>query len=197
MSDWDEYAENWDEGAPVRYAAAAADALRARLATHDISLGGARVLDFGCGTGLLTERLSPDVAHITALDPSAGMIARLRDKIAAGLGDVEALEGGLDTLLERDPQPYDLITASSVCAFLEDYPGTLTKLATLLTPGGVFCQWDWAYDEADEEPFGLTEDAISQALESAGLEVLFVGTGFEAPFEDVVMRPLMGMGRRA
>lgn len=198
MSDWDDYARTWDEGAPVIYADAAAESLRTRLTEHGVALSGARVLDFGCGTGLLATRLAPDVHHITALDPSAGMIARLKEKIAAGtnhIKNIDAVEGTLDAL-EHDAPRFDLITASSVCAFVDDYEGTLARLAASLAPGGVFCQWDWEYNPSDDEPFGLTRDAITRGLESAGLEILYVGTAFEAGFEGMVMRPLMGMGRR-
>ncbi len=191
---WDDHADQWDAGAPVLYADAAVASLREELARNDITLQGARILDFGCGTGLLSERLAPDVGSIVGLDPSAGMIARLREKIEAGLG-VQAIEGTLDALAPQ--APFDLIVASSVCAFLDDYPGTLARLASLLSSGGVFCQWDWEYDATDEDPFGLTREAISRALADAGLEVLHVDTAFEVLFGEMTMRPLMGMGRQS
>jgi len=195
---WDDYAETWDDGAPVAYADAAVKSLREQADRHDVLLDGALILDFGCGTGLLTERLAPDAGHIVALDPSAGMIARLEEKIAAGLGHVDAVHGTLDEVMGTPffAHPFDVIVASSVCAFLEDYPGTLGQLASLLAPGGIFVQWDWELDPSDEKPFGLTRDAISSALKSAGLAELHVGRGFEAPFEGMTMAPLMGVGRR-
>ena len=79
----------------------------------------------------------------------------------------------------------------SVCAFLDDYPGTMARLVGGLRPGGLFVQWDWELDPADAEPWGLTREA----LEHAGLEVLAVETALEVPFEQQVMRPLVGAGR--
>ncbi len=191
---WAEAAGTWDEDPGVRtYADAAWASLVAAvpLPPH------IRVLDFGCGTGLLSERLAPRVASIVAVDASAPMVAVLEAKslpnvrsLAIATGP-EALSG--DAL---GPEPFDLIVCSSVCAFLDDYPATVAQLARRLAPGGYFVQWDWEWDAAADEPFGLTAEGIAQALGGAGLEVISVATGFDVPFEDQRMRPLMGIGRR-
>jgi len=44
---------------------------------------GLDVLDLGCGTGRWTARLATAGAHVTALDFSAGMLARAREKVPA------------------------------------------------------------------------------------------------------------------
>ena len=197
---WDDHAASWDEGGPRVYAEAAAASLREQARALNLQLSGARVLDFGCGTGLLAERLAPLAAQVVALDPSSGMIARLAAKIDGGLARVEAVHGVLDDeVLKRDAfaRPFDLIVASSVCAFLDDYPGTLRQLARLLRPGGAFVQWDWELRAADEEPFGLSRQAVGEALRGAGLDILFLDTGFEAAFGEMTMTPLMAIGRRA
>jgi len=68
-----------------------------------------RVLDYGCGTGLLGLFLLPHVASVTGADSSAGMLEVLRKKIRdKGLAAMHAVQ--LD--LEHDPLPverYDLI----------------------------------------------------------------------------------------
>ena len=45
-----------------------------------ISVNEIRVLDFGCGTGLLTEKIAPLVNEIVAIDSSPKMIEVLRKK---------------------------------------------------------------------------------------------------------------------
>ena len=53
-NEWDDVAVGWDDDEAVRsYTAAAHTSLLAVLASADKSLDGAKVLDFGCGTGLL------------------------------------------------------------------------------------------------------------------------------------------------
>lgn len=64
---WAEAAPSWDtDPAVLTYAEAALASLRAAVALRP----DARVLDFGCGTGVLTERLAPRVREVVADDAS-------------------------------------------------------------------------------------------------------------------------------
>lgn len=193
MSEWDEMAQGWDaDPAVVAYSGGAWASLEQAVAMGEVT----RALDFGCGTGLLTERLAARVGEVVAVDASARMIEVLEAK---GLPNVQARAATwTPTSLASEPlasAPFDLIVCSSVCAFLPDYPATLAMLAGLLAPGGHVVQWDWELDPQADEPFGLTAEAIEAALAAAGLEVVSVGVGFDVPFEGMNMRPLMGVGR--
>ena len=193
MSEWDEMADGWDEDpAVVAYSGGAWRALE-----EAVELGeGMRVLDFGCGTGLLTERLAQRVREVVAVDASPKMIEVLDAK---NLSNVQALAATWtpDTIADEPlaAEPFDLIVRSSVCAFLPDYPGTVAMFAGLLAPGGRFVQWDWELDPNADEPFGLTAAAIEGAIGGSGLDVVSVGVGFDVAFEGMRMRPLMGVGR--
>lgn len=192
VSEWDEYAGDWDGDPAARaYAAAAFASLQDALATADLKLAGMNVLDFGCGTGLLTEQLVDQGAAVLGVDVSTAMLDVLSAKIAgrAWTGVQVATE------LPSTPASYQLIVCSSVCSFLDDYPATVKTLVELLAPGGLFVQWDWERDNAAEDPHGLSRVEIADALRAAGLEQVVVDIGFEAEFEDQVMRPLMGSGR--
>lgn len=196
---WDSEAAGWDDNPAVKaYNQAAFVSLVESCGQRGISVKGAKALDFGCGTGLLTEALAASAAAVTAVDISAAMVAVLRDKIQQNrISNVQALHGAVETLgLAGD---YDLITCSSVCGFLPDYPGTAKTLAGLLRPGGLFIQWDWAWTEGegDEPGYGLRPEEIRAALEGAGLKDVVVDTGFSLPFEEMVMAPLRGVGQRA
>ena len=191
---WAEHAATWNQDPTVvAYAEAAWASLLA-----SVPLGpDTRALDFGCGTGLLTESLAPHVREMVAVDASPAMV-----KVLAGK-DLSNVRFGVanwtpETIVEDElaADPFDLIVCSSVCAFLEDYPGAAMMLADRLAPNGYFVQWDWELDPTATEPFGLTMDGIRQALTSAGLQVVSVGIGFDVPIEDQHMRPLMGIGQR-
>ena len=55
------------------------------------------VMDFGCGTGLLTMRLQPLVHSITGVDSSNGMLEVFKSKIAKlKLNNVRAVLVNLD-----------------------------------------------------------------------------------------------------
>jgi 2-polyprenyl-3-methyl-5-hydroxy-6-metoxy-1,4-benzoquinol methylase len=191
---WRDAADGWDDDPHVvAYADAAFESLRRAV---DLS-NTRRVLDFGCGTGLLTERLAPMVREIVAVDASPAMVAILAGKA------ISTVRTGVATwtpeTIDADPlaaDPFDLVVCSSVCAFVDDYSAAVAMLATRLLPGGHFVQWDWELDPSAEEPFGLTATGIRGALEAAGLEVLAVGHGFDLAIDGGRMRPLMGVGRR-
>jgi 2-polyprenyl-3-methyl-5-hydroxy-6-metoxy-1,4-benzoquinol methylase len=200
--DWDEHAANWDEREDVRaYAEEAYESLERRCSELRFSLRGTRVCDFGCGTGLLSERLAVHSDTVVAIDSSEKMIATLARKVATlKLDNVHPLCMMLDSeSLASSPllsEPFDLVVCSSVCAFVDDYPATVALLAQRLRPSGLFVQWDWEANEDDEDPFGLTRDAIRAAHTAAGLDVLFLDTGFTLGKGDEVMAPLMAVGRK-
>ncbi|MEM9519409.1 MAG: class I SAM-dependent methyltransferase [Actinomycetota bacterium] len=190
---WDEYADGWDEDLVARaYAAAAFDSLTATLRRFERNLDGMNVCDFGCGTGLLTEHLAHVVGRVDAVDTSPAMLARLSTK-ADTHGWAHVL---LSPRLPSTRGEHDLVVCSSVLGFVDDYTATTERLVQLLGSGGVFVQWDWELDPQADEPHGLGRSAIHSALDAAGLADVHVDTAFEVVFDDIVMRPLIGVGRR-
>ncbi|MEM9565801.1 MAG: class I SAM-dependent methyltransferase [Actinomycetota bacterium] len=194
--EWDEWADGWDDDPAARaYAAAAFESLVEVVADGGPALAGARVLDFGCGTGLLTERLVEAGASVVAVDTSPAMLAVL-DAKAAERGWTGVVTG---LAVPDDVGPFELVVASSVCSFLDDYRATVGELAWRLGPGGVWTQWDW--ERTDGEELGFTTDEIREALIAAGLGGVEVRTAFSVEVtmegETVTMAPLLGTGRRA
>ena len=190
---WDEHAAAWDDDPSARsYATAAFSSLVAALAERGVPLDGATVCDFGCGTGLMTEQLVDMVESIDAVDTSAAMLDVLAHKITDHgwqhvrlLGDAPASQ-----------ESHDLVVCSSVCSFLDDYPGTVQRLADLLRPGGVFVQWDWERDDAEGDAHGLSRREIEQAVASAGLVRVHVDIAFKVEIDGQVMQPLIGVGQK-
>jgi 2-polyprenyl-3-methyl-5-hydroxy-6-metoxy-1,4-benzoquinol methylase len=192
-SEWDDYADGWDDDPAARaYAAAAFASLESLLGELGVTFEGLRVCDFGAGTGLLTERLVAHGASVDAVDSSPAMLAVLEAKAT----DRDWTIVRTMSVLDERSEPYDLVVCSSVCGFLDDYPGTVTSLAGTLRGGGTFVQWDWEADPASGEDDGLSRAAIESALAGASLEGIRVGVGFEIEFDGHTMAPLMGSGRR-
>ena len=167
---WDSYADDWDEDRGARaYSQAAFEYLIRLCAEQSVHLSDVRACDFGCGTGLLTEKLAPVCAVVIAVDTSHRMIDRLRHKIdRLGLTNVHTTTEAIEHAAHHNPAlfggPFDLIVCSSVCAFLDDYAGTAGTLVRLLRPGGLFIQWDWELDPHADEPFGLTRERVRATL---------------------------------
>ncbi len=193
MSDsWDDYASEWDTNKDaITYAKNAFSALEDYMQLRNL-----RIFDFGAGTGLLTERLAPVAREIVALDTSEKMLTVLESK---ELPNVKAISGMLtDTLIETNPllqEPFDLIVASSVFGFLEDYELTLAMLRTLLTEGGSLVQWDWLASESQPD-FGFSEQRVIDSLNQAGYKDVTTNKPFIMKSTHGEMRVIMGMGKR-
>lgn len=192
MSDsWDDYADGWDNNADViLYSEKAYESL-----CEVLNPEGLTILDFGCGTGLLTEQLAQSARRVVALDSSEKMIAVLANK---QLSNVETLctELSEETIKSNVTlhSKFDLIVASSVCAFLPDYEGALRLLKTLLKPNGVFVHWDWLKSDEDAD-FGFTEEMIESAFVNAGMEVSSITKAFDLESKKGSMQVLMGVAK--
>ncbi len=125
-------ASEWDsDPGRVLMAQKVARAMRAALSPS----GQERALEFGAGTGLVTLLMARTLAHVTALDSSAGMLDVLRQKCERkGLTQVETIEGAVPDQLP-DAQ-YDLIYSSMTMHHVEDVLALLRTLADHVKPGG-------------------------------------------------------------
>lgn len=190
-NEWDEYAENWDVDPSVeQYAKNAFSEL-----LDSININGLTVLDFGCGTGALTQLMSPSAESIVAIDPSSEMIKRLDKK---ALNNVTSICDYLSSeLVQNFPElenKFDLIVASSVCGFLPDYEMTLSLLKSLLKKDGLFVQWDWL-SEDDSSGMGLSEKRVKQAFLASGFVSIKVNSPFMMNSSKGNMPVLMAIGK--
>jgi len=100
----------------------------------------ARILDAGCGTGLLTLALLRSLhfpVNITALDLSATSISAARKAVAESPGrtrDVTFAEGNLLSLPFAD-NSLDLVVTSGALEYVPLDEG-MTELSRVITPGG-------------------------------------------------------------
>lgn len=95
-----------------------------------------RVLEIGCGTGHLTERLALHLpgAQILATDIAPAMVAACRTR----LGDEARLRWAvMDGTRPALTAGFDLICANLAIQWFPDLPAALERLAALLAPGGL------------------------------------------------------------
>lgn len=97
------------------------------------------ILDYGCGTGLVSLFLLPHVRSVTGADNSSGMLEVLGKKIAeTGLLNMKTIR--LD--LERDilpPDRYHMLVTSMTMHHIADTGKILRAFHGLLIPGGTLC----------------------------------------------------------
>ncbi len=98
-----------------------------------------RLLEVGCGTGMLLYRLAPQLDHYCGTDLSEGVLARLRARVAAlGWRNVELSAGearGLPPAAGR----FDTVVLNSVVQYFPDVDYLLDVLNAVfarLAPGG-------------------------------------------------------------
>lgn len=98
---------------------------------------GMRVLDAGCGTGALAERLAnacPTV-EVLAVDLSPGMLKRARAR-RSWPASFAFVEGNLDDVLASDQRGFDRIASVNVIWTLPDPRRTFARMAARLRRGG-------------------------------------------------------------
>ncbi len=110
--------------------------VRARFVAERVELRSARVLDVGCGGGLLTETLARAGARVTGIDLAPAMIevAHLH-AIEQGL-DVEYRVADADAEARIAPETFDVVTCMEMLEHVPDPAATVMTLARLVRPGG-------------------------------------------------------------
>ncbi|HCG5091593.1 TPA: class I SAM-dependent methyltransferase [Vibrio parahaemolyticus] len=188
--DWDGLAKNWESNPATEQFAQSVFAQLQQLTQLD----GIKVLDFGCGTGQLSQLLSPIVKDIVALDASEAMIEELDKKELLNVEPVvDALSRGLVAQHPAFRGQFDLVVASSVLAFVDDVESSLDIAHSLLNEGGYFVHFDWV---AESEQDGFTLSRSENALNNAGFVDVEAKKVFDITSDGQIMSVLMGVGRR-
>jgi 2-polyprenyl-6-hydroxyphenyl methylase/3-demethylubiquinone-9 3-methyltransferase len=98
-------------------------------------LSGLRVLDIGCGAGLLCEPLSRLGAQVIGVDPSVSNIAAA--KLHADKGHL-SIDYRCTTVEEIDPRErFDIVLAMEVVEHVADVGVFLSRCAAMLKPNGL------------------------------------------------------------
>jgi 2-polyprenyl-6-hydroxyphenyl methylase/3-demethylubiquinone-9 3-methyltransferase len=98
-------------------------------------LAGLRVLDIGCGAGLLCEPLTRLGAQVIGVDPSASNIAAA--KLHADKGHL-SIDYRCTTVEEMDVRErFDIVLAMEVVEHVSDVGMFLGRCAAMLKPGGL------------------------------------------------------------
>ena len=99
-------------------------------------LAGRRVLDVGCGGGLLAEGMARRGARVTGIDlaPGALEVARLH-ALESGIA-VDYRQITAESLADAEPASFDLVTCLEMLEHVPDPPAIVAALARLVRPSG-------------------------------------------------------------
>ena len=125
----------WDREGPMR---PLHDINPARLEWIDrlASLSGKRVLDVGCGGGVLTEAMAQKSAFVTGIDLADKPLQVARLHALASNARVEYRECAAETMAAEKPESFDVVTCMEMLEHVPEPEQTVRACATLSKPGG-------------------------------------------------------------
>lgn len=110
-----------------------------RLAWIDglVSLAGKRVLDVGCGGGILSDAMARKGAQVTGIDLSgkALKVAQLH-ALEAGTSGVNYREVSAEDLAAEQPGIFDVVTCMEMLEHVPDPSSVVRACSQLVKPGG-------------------------------------------------------------
>ena len=155
------------------------------------------VMDFGCGTGLLTMQLQPFVHFITGVDSSQGMLDVLNTKIKdKNLTNVKTfcLDIEKDGVLKGS---YNLIVSSMTFHHIREIKPVLDQFYNILLPAGNLCIADLDIDDGQFHEnndgvfhFGFDRENLSNIIKDAGFRDIKFQTAAK------ITKPVQGGGNR-
>lgn len=175
MNHFNDRARDWDDAEKIERAEVFGRAIRERV-RFDRPV---RVLDLGCGTGLLAFQFRDVASAILGVDSSEGMLDVFREK-ARSVPGAEALFLDLEKGELRVP-PIDLVVSSLAFHHFPDPVAVLRKLRGALAPGGRIAVVDLDKEDGsfhkDPAKMGVHHSGFSESdarawAEGAGLELV-------------------------
>lgn len=101
------------------------------------SLNGKRVLDIGCGGGILSDAMARKGALVTGVDLStkALRVAQLH-ALEAGTRNVDYREISAEAMAQQEPAAFDVVTCMEMLEHVPDPSSVVRACSNLVKPGG-------------------------------------------------------------
>ncbi|MBN2048899.1 MAG: class I SAM-dependent methyltransferase [Spirochaetales bacterium] len=177
---WNKLADRYDASVQKTYADAYRDTVSL---TRRYLKKESRLLDYGCGTGIITNQIASDVQGITAIDISDQMIRNAAGKAEElKITNIDYLTAGLSDERIRSGS-YDTITAFNVLYFVKDVKTLLRRFYDMLPDGGLF--------------LSVTDCLGGKRSVKRGLTRLLMNFGFLPYMKDFTMEELTGIIQKA
>jgi 2-polyprenyl-3-methyl-5-hydroxy-6-metoxy-1,4-benzoquinol methylase len=135
------------------------------------------VVDFGCGTGVLSVELARWARHVTAIDRSSAALAKAKAEAKRqGLSNITFLEADLHALSLPSGR-FDLVVVSQSLHHVERIEHVLGEGARLLKPGGrmvvlelVPHEETWVRARLGHQHLGFEPQVVRDAMRAVGLQ---------------------------
>lgn len=115
----------------------AINGLRLRFITDRLTGTAPRVVDVGCGGGILTEALAKHGARVTGIDLSTLSLNVARQHAERGALAIDYREIDVETLAREQAGSFDAVTCMEMLEHVPEPARVIAACARLLKPGGV------------------------------------------------------------
>ncbi|HYF44540.1 MAG TPA: bifunctional 2-polyprenyl-6-hydroxyphenol methylase/3-demethylubiquinol 3-O-methyltransferase UbiG [Ramlibacter sp.] len=111
--------------------------LRLEWINSQLPLAGRRVLDVGCGGGILADAMARKGANVLGIDlaTKALRVAQLH-ALEAGTPNIEYREVSVEALAAQQPGSFDAVTCMEMLEHVPDPGSVVRACASLVRPGG-------------------------------------------------------------
>jgi 2-polyprenyl-6-hydroxyphenyl methylase/3-demethylubiquinone-9 3-methyltransferase len=100
------------------------------------SLAGKKVLDIGCGGGILSESMAKRGAKVKGIDLGEAPLAVAKIHAKEENLDVEYQAIAAEDIAQQEPNSYDIVTCMEMLEHVPDPAAIVTACATLVKPNG-------------------------------------------------------------
>ena len=174
-------AKEWDKK-PMRVEVAT-QFVNGILSNIDKDISNFDLLDYGCGSGLVSFSFKDKVKSITGMDYSKGMIDTFCEKFKSS--GYENISSRLHNINQDNisSESFDLIVTNMTMHHIKDTAMFINKLSSGLKKNGYICIADlesedgtFHSDNDGVEHFGFDKEHIKSLYKSAGLDNIVVET---------------------
>ena len=110
--------------------------VRLNYVAERVALTGARILDVGCGGGILSEALAAAGADVVGIDLAPRVLDVARLHLHESGRKVDYREISVEALAQESPGTFDAITCMELLEHVPDPASVVAACAVLLTPAG-------------------------------------------------------------
>lgn len=125
----------WDPGGECK-ALHDINPLRMRYIMERTPLRGARVLDVGCGGGILSESLAACGSRVTGIDAGIETLVVARRHAAKSGLDIDYRQTTVETLAFFEKDPFDIITCMELLEHVPNPRSIVRACSRMMKPGG-------------------------------------------------------------
>lgn len=114
----------------------AVNPLRLQFIRSHAPIDGAKILDVGCGGGILSEGLARSGATVTGIDLGGELLSVARDHASDSDLRIDYRQISVEALAEEAPGSFDHVTCMEMLEHVPDPASVVRACATLVKPGG-------------------------------------------------------------